>query len=116
MVKNMTEEMKAKFIQENAGLVPRNKTVKFHSLSTDGQVEMLENIIERKQWREEWEEKNRVPNRLIELFEKRHGTVEDAREFMKWLQDFIMNAKQREIEKIDEEIAKLQLMKKTLED
>ena len=112
----MTKEDKIQFINENIDVVPRLRMKKFQALDLDKQVEQVQNYIERKKWQQEWEENNKVFNRVKDLFDKRHGTVEDAKEVIRIMQDFIETTKQREIEKIDAEIAKLQEMKKTLED
>jgi hypothetical protein len=57
--------------------------------------------------------KNSIPNKVKDLFEAKHGTVEDAKAVMKFCNEFIDGFKQREVERIDAEIRKLQLMKES---
>lgn len=112
----MDEEAKIQFIKKNIMSVPRLRIKKFQSLDIDGQVVQLQHYIEQKKLRDEYVEKNKLENKVAALFEQRHGTVEDAKNIIKYMQNFIDSAKEREIAKLDEEIAKLEAMKKSLED
>lgn len=116
MATKIADENKTQFINENIHMVPKNQMKKFQTLDIDGQVAKIQFYIDMKKMKEEWIEKNRMVNKVKDLFDKRHGTVEDAKDCMRFLQDFIDGAKQREIEKLDEEIAKLQRMKESLAD
>lgn len=109
-------ENKEQFINENINVVPKNKMKNFKTLDIDAQVDKIKFYIDMKHAREEWLEKNKLVNRLKDMFTKRHGTVDDAKQCMDFLQEFIDTAKQREINKIDEEIAKLQQLKDSLKD
>jgi len=108
-------ENKEQFINDNIGIVPKLSMKRFKLLDIDEQVDRILQYQENQRLREEFLEKNRVVNKMKALFEKRHGNVEDAKDCITFLQEFIDGAKQREIEKLDEEIAKLQNMKKSLE-
>jgi len=116
MAQKNADENKVQFINENINIVPKNQMKKFQNLDIDEQVSKIQFYIDMKKMREEWIEKNRMVNKVKVMFEKRNGTVEDAKDCMKFLQEFIDGAKQREIDKLDEEIAKLQRMKESLND
>lgn len=116
MVQKIADENKVQFINENIHMVPKNQMKKFQTLDIDGQVDKIQFYFDMQKMKDEWKEKNRMVNRVKDLFEKRHGTVEDAKDVMRYMQDFIDTAKEREIAKLDEEIAKLEAMKKSLED
>lgn len=104
------------FVNDNIGIVPTMMKKRFLKLTIEEQVKKIEFYKERQKWMEEYKEKNRVVNRVKEIFEKKKATVQDAKEVMKYCQDFLDSFKQREIEKLDEQIAKLEEMKKSLED
>lgn len=104
------------FVNDNIGIVPTMMKKRFLKLTIEEQVKKIEFYKERQKWMEEYKEKNRVVNRVKEIFEKKKATVQDAKEVMKYCQDFLDSFKQREIEKLDEQIAKLEAMKKSLED
>lgn len=104
------------FIEEHIGLVPHVMLNRFKKLSIEEQSKKMQHYIDRTKWIEEQKEKNRVVNRVKEVFEKRHATVEDAKDVLRFCTDFIDSFKQREIEKLDDEIRKLQEMKRSLED
>lgn len=104
------------FIEEHIGLVPHVMLNRFKKLPIEEQAKKMQHYIERAKWIEEQKEKNRVVNRVKEVFEKRHATVEDAKDVLRFCTDFIDSFKQREIEKLDDEIRKLQEMKRSLED
>lgn len=111
-----TDDEMVEYINSHSDLVPRNRTKMFSDLSIEEQYKQLQKWERIKKWKEEAMEANRIVNKLKDLFDRKNGTVEDAKDCMRFLQDFIDGAKQREINKLDEEIAKLQLMKKSLEE
>ena len=116
MDQNIAEESKTEFINKNINMVPKNRMKYFQSLDIDAQVEKIQFYIDMKKMKVEAIEKNKMINKVKDLFEKRHGTVEDAKDCIRYFQEFINGAKEREIKMIDEEIAKLQRMKQSLED
>lgn len=101
-----------KFVTDNLSLVPNVMKSRFDKLTLEEKVQKIKDYQQRQEWKKEWEEKNKMVNRVKELFEKRHATVQDAKEVMDFCKDFINSFKQREIEKLDEQIQKLQEMKK----
>lgn len=101
-----------KFVTDNLSLVPNVMKSRFDKLTLEEKVQKIKDYQQRQEWKKEWEEKNKMVNRVKELFEKRHATVQDAKDVMDFCKDFINSFKQREIEKLDEQIQKLQEMKK----
>lgn len=110
------EQEMVDYINSHSDLVPRNRIKMFADLSMEEQYKQLQKWEQSKRWREEAIEANRIVNKVKDLFEHRNGNVEDAKDVMRFCQDFIDNVKQREIDKLDAEIAKLQAMKKSLEE
>lgn len=108
MVQKIADENKVQFINENIHMVPKNQMKKFQTLDIDGQVDKIQFYFDMQKMKDEWKEKNRMVNRVKDLFEKRHGTVEDAKDVMRYMQDFIDTAKEREIAEIDRQIAELE--------
>lgn len=110
----MNNEQMEQFINENISLVPRVMKSRFEKLSIEQKVEKIKDYIQHKQWQAEYQEKNRMVNRVKELFTKRHGTVQDAKEVLEFCNEFINSFKQREIDEIDKQIAALEERKKML--
>lgn len=111
---NFNENEAQQFVTENINVVPKNQMKKFNSLKLEDQVKKIQFYFDIKKLREDAKIKNSIPNRVKDLFEVKHGTVEDAKAVMRYCQEFIDTFKQREIEKLDEEIKKLQAMKESL--
>ena len=109
----MTENEMKEFVTANMEIVPKNQTKKFNALTLEEKVTKIQFYIDIQKLREDARIKNSVPNKVKELFDKR-GTVEDAKEVLKFCSDFIDGFKQREIEKLDAEIARLQAMKQSI--
>ncbi len=102
------------FINENINVVPKIMYKRFMNLSVEEQVAKIKHYIQRNKQIEEWREHSKMVNRVKDLFEKRHATVQDAQEVMKYCTEFINNFKQTEIDRLDAEIAKLQAMKNSI--
>lgn len=110
------EQEMVDYINSHSDLVPRNRVKMFADLSMEEQYKQLQKWEQSKRWREEAIEANRIVNKVKDMFERRNANVEDAKDVMRFCQDFIDNVKQSEIDKLDAEIAKLQAMKKSLEE
>lgn len=110
----MTVEEMQQYITENESIIPASQKKKYNALDDAAKVAKIKFYYDIKRMKEDAKIKNSVPNKVRELFEHRHGTVEDAKAVMKYCQEFIDGFKQREIEKLDAEIRKLQLMKESL--
>lgn len=112
---NTTNESQKQFINENISVVPKLRMKKFLQLSLDEQVKSINHYIELRRIRQEWEERAKVINRVKDIFERKHATVDDAQEVLSFCEDFINNYKQKEIDKLDEEIRKLQEKRNALQ-
>ena len=110
----MDTETKEAIIEDNLHLVPRNQLKKFQALSLDEKFQKMQYYQDRVTKIEQWRQSASVPNKIKDLFEKRHGTVEDAKTIINWLNEFIDGFREREIARIDEEIARLEEMKQSL--
>ena len=101
-------------VEDNISIVPKNKRKKFDSLSLQHKVAKIQFYHDMAKMKEDARIKNSVLNRVRELFDKRHATIDDARDVLKFCNEFIDGYKLREIAKIDEEIARLEQMKQSL--
>lgn len=110
----MDEETMKAVVDDSKHLVPKNQLKKFETLSLKEQVAKIQFYADIAKIKEDARIKNSILNRVKELFEKRHGTVEDAKAILKYCTEFIDGYKLREIAKIDEEIARLEQMKESL--
>ena len=101
-------------VEDNISIVPKNKRKKFDSLSLQHKVAKIQFYHDMAKMKEDARIKNSVLNRVRELFDKRHATIGDARDVLKFCNEFIDGYKLREIAKINEEIARLEQMKQSL--
>lgn len=109
----MDEQQMQQYVDENLHMVPKNQIKKFESMTLQQKVSKIRFYYDMQKMREDARIKNSVPTKVKELLEKR-GTVDDAKLIIQHCQTFIDNFKQREIEKIDLEIARLEEMKLAL--
>lgn len=109
----MDDETLAAIVEDNMHIIPKNQMKKFEKLTLKEKAAKIQFYQDMQRMREDARIKNSVPNKVKELFDKR-GTVEDAKAVLQFCTEFIDNFKQREIEKIDEEIARLEAMKEAL--
>lgn len=101
-------------VEDNISIVPKNKRKKFDSLSLQHKVAKIQFYQDMAKMKEDSRIKNSIPYRVKELFDKRHATIDDARDVLKFCNEFIDGYKLREIAKIDEEIERLEQMKQSL--
>ena len=101
-------------VEDNISIVPKNQRKKFDSLSLQHKVAKIQFYQDMAKMKEDSSIKNSIPYRVKELFDKRHATIDDARDVLKFCNEFIDGYKLREIAKIDEEIARLEQMKQSL--
>lgn len=112
--KEMTEEEMQKFVDDNISFVPNVRKNVFAKL------ELKEKVAKIKLWQDiakmkaEAIEKNKIENKVKELFDKRKATVEDVIKVIEFCKDYIKESKEKEIAKIDEEIARLNNIRTTL--
>lgn len=102
------------FINANIDMVPKIMYKRFMNLSMEEQAEKIKYYIERQKQIELSIEKNKVVSKVKDLFIKKHATIQDAKDVMKYCTEFIDSYKQAEIDRLDAEIAKLQAMKNSI--
>ena len=107
----MDEETTLAVIEDNMHLVPKNQMKKFEALDLQHKLSKIQFYQDMAIMREHARQKNSIPNKVKELFERRHATVEDAKSVLQFVQVYIDGFKVREIERIDAEIAKLEELK-----
>ena len=110
----MDQETMEAIIEDNMHLVPKNQIKKFETLTLEQKVKKLQFYTDMAVMREQARIKNSVLNRVKELFDKRHATIDDAKEVIKFAQEFVDNFRQHQIEEIDRQIAELEQMKESL--
>lgn len=111
----MSKEQMEQFINENISIVPRNRHKQFESLSLEQKVAKIRYYIESKKQKEETIEKNKLENRVKELFVRRNATTEDVLRVIEFCKKYIESAKADEIKKLQTEIDRLSSLKRTLE-
>lgn len=114
MEKKLNEKEMQEFVNENKLIVPKNQKTKFETLSLEKQVSKLKFYQDMIKLKADAMEKNRIINRVKDIFDKRHATVSDAKDVIEFCQEFINNFKQKRLDEIDEKIKELQLMKESL--
>lgn len=107
----MDEDVMAAVVEDNINIVPKNQRKKFDSLSLQHKVAKIQFYHDMAKMKEDARIKNSIPYRVKELFDKRHATIDDATEVIKFAQEFVDSFKQRQIEDIDRQIAELEEMK-----
>lgn len=98
-------------VEGNINIVPKNQRKKFDSLSLQHKVAKIKFYHDMAKMKEDSRIKNSIPYHVKELFDKRHATIDDATEVIKFAQEFVDSFKQRQIEDIDRQIAELEEMK-----
>ena len=100
----------SQFINDNIALVPNVMMKRFMNLTIEQQAAKIQHYM----YVQEMRAQRRLVNRVRDLFDRRHATVEDANEVLVFCNEFISSAKEREIAAIDEEIAKLMQKKQSI--
>ena len=80
-------------VEDNISIVPKNKRKKFDSLSLQHKVAKIQFYHDMAKMKEDARIKNSVLNRVRELFDKRHATIDDARDVLKFCNEFIDGCK-----------------------
>ena len=110
----MDEETMQAIVDDNIDIVPRSQRKKFEAMTLKQKVAKIKFYNDMKIMREDARIKNSLPNKVKEMFERRKGTVQDAKDLINWLNVFVEGFREREIARIDEEIAKLEEIKLSL--
>ena len=111
----MSKEQMEQFIKENNSIVPRNRRKQFEALSLEEKVAKIRDYIQSKKQKEENIEKNKLENRVKDLFVRRNATTEDVLRVIEFCKKYIESAKADEINKLQTEIDRLSSLKRTLE-
>ena len=111
----MSKEQMEQFIKENNSIVPRNRRKQFEALSLEEKVAKIRYYIQSKKQKEENIEKNKLENRVKDLFVRRNATTEDVLRVIEFCKKYIESAKADEINKLQTEIDRLSSLKRTLE-
>jgi hypothetical protein len=115
MEDNMTHEEMEKFVNDNLSIVPRNMRKKFNGLSLEEKVKKIHMYKDMKTLKYELFEKNKLENKVKELFIKRKATTEEVVKVIDFCKQYIQTTKQEEINKLQDEIERLTHLKQTLE-
>ena len=115
MEDNMTHEEMEKFVNDNLSIVPRNMRKKFNELSLEEKVKKIHMYKDMKTLKYELFEKNKLENKVKELFIKRKATTEEVVRVIDFCKQYIQTTKQEEINKLQDEIERLTHLKQTLE-
>lgn len=115
MEDNMTHEEMEKFVNDNLSIVPRNMRKKFNELSLEEKVKKIRMYKDMKTLKYELFEKNKLENKVKELFIKRKATTEEVVKVIDFCKQYIQTTKQEEINKLQDEIERLTHLKQTLE-
>lgn len=107
----MDNETMLAIIEDNMDIVPKNQMKKFDAMTLEQKVKKIELYQTFERMRAEAKERNRMVNKVKDLFERRKASVEDAKEVLQYCTQFIDNFKQHQIEEIDKKIAELEEMK-----
>ena len=110
----MDDETLQAMVDDNKHSVPRSQLKKFEAMSLKEQAAKIQFYYDVQKMKEDARIKNSIINKVKELFDKRHATVDDAKEVIKFAQEFVDNFLQHQIEEIDKQIAELEQMKESL--
>ena len=111
----MTNEQMEQFVKENISIVPRNQTKKFESLKLEQKVSKIGFYLDIQKMKEDAREKNKLENKVKDLFVRRKATTEDVLKVIEFCKQFIETTKVDEMNKLQAEIDRLTELKRSLE-
>ena len=111
----MTNEQMEQFVKENISIVPRNQTKKFESLKLEQKVSKIRFYIDIQKMKEDAREKNKLENKVKDLFVRRKATTEDVLRVIEFCKQYIETSKVYEMNKLQAEIDRLTDLKRALE-
>ena len=111
----MTNEQMEQFVKDNISIVPRNQTKKFESLKLEQKVSKIRFYIDIQKMKEYAREKNKLENKVKDLFVRRKATTEDVLHVIEFCKKYIESTKADEMNKLQAEIDRLTELKRTLE-
>ena len=111
----MTNEQMEQFVKDNISIVPRNQAKKFESMKLEQKVSKIRFYIDIQKMKDDAREKNKLENKVKDLFVRRKATTEDVLRVIEFCKKYIESAKADEINKLQNEIDRLSSLKRTLE-
>ena len=111
----MTNEQMEQFVKENIKIVPRNQAKKFESMKLEQKVSKIRFYIDIQKMKEDAKEKNKLENKVKDLFIRRKATTEDVLRVIEFCKKFIESTKVDEMNKLQAEIDRLTELKRSLE-
>jgi hypothetical protein len=111
----MTNEQMEQFVKENISIVPRNQAKKFESMKLEQKVSKIRFYIDIQKMKEDAKEKNKLENKVKDLFVRRKATTEDVLRVIEFCKKYIESTKADEMNKLQAEIDRLTELKRTLE-
>ena len=111
----MTNEQMEQFVKDNISIVPKNQVKKFESLKLEQKVSKIRFYIDIQKMKEDARGKNKLENKVKDLFVRRKATTEDVLRVIEFCKQFIEKTKEEEMNKLQAEIDRLTDLKRTLE-
>ena len=111
----MTNEQMEQFVKENIKIVPRNQAKKFESMKLEQKVSKIRFYIDIQKMKEDAREKNKLENKVKDLFVRRKATTEDVLRVIEFCKKYIESTKADEMNKLQAEIDRLTELKRSLE-
>ena len=111
----MTNEQMEQFVKENISIVPRNQAKKFESLKLEQKVSKIRFYLDIQKMKEDAREKNKLENKVKDLFVRRKETTEDVLRVIEFCKQYIETSKVDEMNKLQAEIDRLTDLKRALE-
>ena len=111
----MTKEQMEQFVKDNIAIVPRNQAKKFESLKLEQKVSKIRFYIDIQKMKEDAREKNKLENKVKDLFVRRKATTEDVLRVIEFCKKYIESTKADEMNKLQAEIDRLTDLKRALE-
>jgi hypothetical protein len=111
----MTNEQMEQFVKDNISIVPRNQAKKFESLKLEQKVSKIRFYIDIQKMKDDAREKNKLENKVKDLFVRRKATTEDVLRVIEFCKQYIETSKVDEMNKLQAEIDRLTDLKRALE-
>lgn len=111
----MTNEQMEQFVKDNISIVPRNQTKKLESLKLEQKVSKIRLYLDIQKMKEDAREKNKLENKVKDLFVRRKATTEDVLRVIEFCKQYIETSKVDEMNKLQAEIDRLTNLKRALE-
>lgn len=111
----MTNEQMEQYVKDNIAIVPKNQAKKFESLKLEQKVSKIRFYIDIQKMKEDAKEKNKLENKVKDLFVRRKVKTEDVLRVIEFCKKYIESTKVDEMNKLQAEIDRLTELKRTLE-